>query len=147
MLTRPTVADEPAPGRGRGRGRGRTFWVQNAAPGDALGPEKRLGPEPTCRRSAAAARRSPTDCRAERVGGEADADTAPRNMGPSLTFESGSRGYRSTMLILGVILLLVGFLLGIPILGTLGVILAIVGAVLWILGGVGRPVAGRRHYY
>jgi hypothetical protein len=51
------------------------------------------------------------------------------------------------MLIAGVVLLLIGLLLGIPILWTLGVILAVVGAVLWIVGSAGRPVAGRRHYW
>jgi hypothetical protein len=30
---------------------------------------------------------------------------------------------------------------------TAGIILLIIGAVLWIAGSVGRPVAGRRHYY
>lgn len=51
------------------------------------------------------------------------------------------------MLVLGVILLLLGFLLHIGILWTIGIILLIVGAVLWLLGAVGRPVAGRRHYW
>jgi hypothetical protein len=48
---------------------------------------------------------------------------------------------------LGVILLLLGFLFGIPILWTLGVILLVVGVVLWILGAAGREIGGRRHYY
>lgn len=51
------------------------------------------------------------------------------------------------MIIVGVVLLLLGLLLGVPILWTLGVVLVIVGVVLMILGGIGRPVAGRRHYY
>jgi hypothetical protein len=48
---------------------------------------------------------------------------------------------------LGVVLLLLGFLLGIPILWTLGVILLVIGVVLWIMGSVGREIGGRRHYY
>jgi hypothetical protein len=52
-----------------------------------------------------------------------------------------------TVITFGVVLLLIGFLLGIPILWTLGVILLVVGVVLWILGSVGREVGGRRHYY
>jgi hypothetical protein len=48
---------------------------------------------------------------------------------------------------LGVVLLLLGFLLGVPILWTLGVILLVVGVVLWIMGSVGREIGGRRHYY
>jgi uncharacterized membrane protein HdeD (DUF308 family) len=52
-----------------------------------------------------------------------------------------------SMLILGVILLLIGIFLHVPILTTIGVILLVVGAVLFILGSIGRPVAGRRHYW
>jgi hypothetical protein len=48
---------------------------------------------------------------------------------------------------LGVVLLLLGFLFGIPILWSLGMILLVVGIVLWILGSVGREIGGRRHYY
>ena len=51
------------------------------------------------------------------------------------------------MLILGVILLVIGLLAGIGILQTLGIILIIIGAVLWILGSMGRPIGGRRHYW
>lgn len=51
------------------------------------------------------------------------------------------------MLVLGVILLIIGFLTGISILWTIGIVLVVVGAVLWILGAVGHGVGGRRHYY
>jgi hypothetical protein len=51
------------------------------------------------------------------------------------------------MIIVGVVLLLIGLLAGIPILWTIGVILAVVGAILWIFGAAGREVGGRRHYY
>ncbi|MFD7783483.1 DUF6131 family protein [Streptomyces nojiriensis] len=51
------------------------------------------------------------------------------------------------MIVVGLILLLVGFLTGISILWTIGIILLVVGAVLWILGSVGHQVGGRRHYY
>lgn len=51
------------------------------------------------------------------------------------------------MLILGVILLVLGFVLGIPILWTLGLVVAVIGVVLMVLGGLGRSVGGRRHYY
>jgi hypothetical protein len=51
------------------------------------------------------------------------------------------------MIILGLILLLLGYLLHISILWTIGVILIVIGAVLWILGAVGRPIGGRRHYW
>ncbi|MFB0632813.1 DUF6131 family protein [Streptomyces sp. NPDC059104] len=51
------------------------------------------------------------------------------------------------MIVIGLILLLIGFLTGISILWTLGIILLVVGAVLWILGSVGHAVGGRRHYW
>lgn len=51
------------------------------------------------------------------------------------------------MITLGVVLMLVGFILAVPILWTLGVLLVAIGAVLWIMGAVGRAVGGRRHYY
>lgn len=51
------------------------------------------------------------------------------------------------MITLGVVLLLLGFLFGIPVLWSLGMIVLVVGIVLWILGSVGREVGGRRHYY
>jgi hypothetical protein len=51
------------------------------------------------------------------------------------------------MIILGLILLIIGWLAGISILVTIGVILLIIGAVLWILGSTGRPVGGRRYWW
>jgi hypothetical protein len=51
------------------------------------------------------------------------------------------------MLILGVVLLVLGFLLGIPLLYTLGIILAVVGAGLLIAGSAGRQIGTRRHYW
>ena len=51
------------------------------------------------------------------------------------------------MIILGLILLLLGFVLGIGILWTIGIVLIIIGAVLWVLGSMDRAVAGRRHYW
>ncbi|WP_169814863.1 DUF6131 family protein [Nocardia crassostreae] len=51
------------------------------------------------------------------------------------------------MVILGLILIVAGWLLGISILTTIGIIVLIVGIVFWVLGYSGRPVGGRRHYY
>jgi hypothetical protein len=51
------------------------------------------------------------------------------------------------MIVLGVILLIVGFVLAIPILWTIGVILALIGLALWVLGGMGHQVGSRAHYY
>lgn len=51
------------------------------------------------------------------------------------------------MIILGIILLLLGIVLGIGILYTLGIILLVVGAILYLLGSTNRMVGGRRHYW
>lgn len=51
------------------------------------------------------------------------------------------------MIVLGVILILLAWLFDIGILYTIGVILAIVGLILWILGAVGRQVGPRAHYW
>jgi hypothetical protein len=45
------------------------------------------------------------------------------------------------------VLLIIGLVAKIAILWTIGIILLIIGAVLWILGSRGRPVRGRRHYW
>lgn len=51
------------------------------------------------------------------------------------------------MIVLGVILLIVGLLTGISIIWTIGIVLLVVGAVLAILGGTGRKVGGRAHWF
>jgi hypothetical protein len=51
------------------------------------------------------------------------------------------------MIFLGVVLLLVGFFVGVPILWTLGIILAVVGAILALAGSSGRQIGGRAHYW
>jgi hypothetical protein len=51
------------------------------------------------------------------------------------------------MIILGVILIIIGAIADIGILYTIGAILAIVGLIFWLLGAIGRPIAGRRYYY
>ena len=48
------------------------------------------------------------------------------------------------LIIAGIVLLLLGLLLGVGILYTIGIILIIVGAVLWVVGSTGRAVGGRR---
>ena len=51
------------------------------------------------------------------------------------------------MIIAGLLLMLVGLLLGMPILWTIGIVVAIVGLVLLLLGRSGRQVGGRAHYW
>ncbi|MDQ4018603.1 MAG: hypothetical protein M3188_02065 [Actinomycetota bacterium] len=51
------------------------------------------------------------------------------------------------MIVLGLILLILGLILDVGILWTIGIILVIVGAILWILGMMDRAVMGRRYWY
>jgi hypothetical protein len=51
------------------------------------------------------------------------------------------------MIILGVILVILGAVLNIGILWTIGIILIVVGAILWLLGALDRPLAGRRYWW
>ncbi len=51
------------------------------------------------------------------------------------------------MIILGIILLIIGFIAKIAILWTIGIIVLVVGLILLVLGMLGHAVGGRRHYY
>lgn len=51
------------------------------------------------------------------------------------------------MIILGLILLVIGFVASIPVLWTIGIILIVVGAVLALLGATGRAIGGRKHWF
>jgi hypothetical protein len=51
------------------------------------------------------------------------------------------------MIILGIILLVVGFLLKIAILWTIGIVVLVIGLILLLLGAIGHAVGGRRHYW
>jgi hypothetical protein len=51
------------------------------------------------------------------------------------------------VIIFGLILLLIGFVTGIAIVWTIGMILLVVGLVLWLLGAMGHAIGGRRHYF
>lgn len=62
-------------------------------------------------------------------------------------FEYSSETRKLAMIVLGVILLIVGFIFSIPILWTIGIVVLVIGLVLLLLGSTGRAVGGRRHYY
>jgi len=51
------------------------------------------------------------------------------------------------MIVIGVVLLLLGWLTGVSILFTLGVIVLVIGLILMLVGSFGRPVGGRKHYW
>jgi hypothetical protein len=51
------------------------------------------------------------------------------------------------MIILGIVLLIIGFVAKIAIVWTLGIISVVIGAVFALLGTLGHAIGGRRHYY
>ncbi len=51
------------------------------------------------------------------------------------------------MIILGLVLLVIGFIVKIAILWTIGIVLLVIGLILALLGSIGRGIAGRRHYW
>jgi hypothetical protein len=51
------------------------------------------------------------------------------------------------MIILGLILLIIGFVATIPVLWTIGIIILVIGLILALLGAIGRGIGGRRHYW
>jgi uncharacterized membrane protein HdeD (DUF308 family) len=53
----------------------------------------------------------------------------------------------NAMVVLGLILLILGWLLNISILVWIGIIVLVIGIVLLILGMLDRPVLGRRYWF
>ena len=51
------------------------------------------------------------------------------------------------LIILGVILLIIGFIAHIAIVWTIGIIVLVAGLILALLGTIGHAVGGRRHYF
>jgi hypothetical protein len=51
------------------------------------------------------------------------------------------------MIVLGIILLIIGFVAKIAVIWTLGIIVLLVGAVLALVGHGGRRIGGRSHWY
>ena len=51
------------------------------------------------------------------------------------------------MIILGLILLIIGFVANIAVLWTIGIIVLVVGLILALMGTLGHAIGGRRHYW
>jgi len=51
------------------------------------------------------------------------------------------------MIIVGIALLVIGFIAKIAILWAIGMVVLVIGLILLILGAVGREVGGRKHYF
>jgi uncharacterized membrane protein HdeD (DUF308 family) len=54
---------------------------------------------------------------------------------------------RRVVIVIGLILLVLGLIFQISVLWTIGIIVLVIGAALWIAGATGHAVAGRRHYW
>jgi hypothetical protein len=64
-----------------------------------------------------------------------------RFLGPAI--EEG----KLEMIVLGLVVLIVGYLVHVAVLWTVGLVLMVIGAILWLLGATGRAVGGRKHYW
>jgi uncharacterized membrane protein HdeD (DUF308 family) len=51
------------------------------------------------------------------------------------------------VIVLGIVLLIIGFVAKIAILWTLGIAVLVIGAILFLLGSAGHALGGRRHYW
>jgi membrane-bound ClpP family serine protease len=51
------------------------------------------------------------------------------------------------VIILGLILLIIGLIVGSGILWIIGLVLILVGALMWLLGSMDRAFMGRSHWY
>jgi uncharacterized membrane protein HdeD (DUF308 family) len=51
------------------------------------------------------------------------------------------------LIVLGILLLIIGFVAGIAIIWTIGVIVVVVGVIFALLGFAGREIGGRKHWY
>jgi hypothetical protein len=51
------------------------------------------------------------------------------------------------LIVLGIILLIIGFVAGIAIIWTIGVIVVAIGILFALLGFAGREIGGRKHWY
>jgi hypothetical protein len=58
-----------------------------------------------------------------------------------------SKGGTEQMILLGIILLVISFVVGIHLLWVLGALLLVVGVVLALAGATGRAIGGRPHYF
>jgi hypothetical protein len=70
-----------------------------------------------------------------------------KNILLSLSRTEASSYQEPPLIILGVILLIIGFIAQVAIIWTIGIIVVVVGAILALLGSTGHAVRGRRHYF
>ena len=84
---------------------------------------------------------------AARQGPEVVLSSAARTAARGLLAKDCHYCQELNMIVLGVILLIIGFVAKVAIIWTIGIIVVVVGAILALLGMTGHAVRGRRHYY
>ena len=85
-----------------------------------------------------------SECALQSVGSWCQVDRDRTHSGDSVDHLDHRR---NRMIVLGIILLIIGFVAGIAILWTIGIIVLVIGLALALLGMAGHAVGGRRHYY
>ena len=61
--------------------------------------------------------------------------------------QTGYDEQENTLIVIGIILLIIGFIAKVAIIWTIGIAVVIIGAVLAIAGLAGREIGGRKHWY
>ena len=79
--------------------------------------------------------------------GETKPDSAHGEMGRDETCHRRRLDGGGTLIVLGLVLLVIGFIAKIPILWSIGILVLVIGLVLALLGAAGREVGGRKHYF
>ena len=51
------------------------------------------------------------------------------------------------MIVLGIVLVVLGYFIPMTILMTIGIILIVLGVIFWVLGSTGRAIGGRKYWY
>lgn len=78
------------------------------------------------------------------MGGQVE---RPQVHGKKALLRGSRSGHDAPMISTGAILMVLGFVFGIPVLWTIGVIVLVIGLVFAVLGSLGKPIGGRRHYW
>src|ERR1019366_1522873 len=159
----PATCRRPRP-RGAGGGQRRTLPGGRGVPGsgrDGPGsppdrgarqpPRPRISPGKNGQMQKPARHRAPTRPASGTTGNAADL-SAPSDSAPPDMFLPPYRrrlqvSLEPPMIILGVILLIIGFIAKIAIIWTIGIVVVVIGAILALLGLAGHAVGGRRHYF
>ena len=75
-------------------------------------------------------------------------DLTRRDVAGLLRCDAGAKDKAAQVIVLGIIILLIGYLAPVPaFVITIGWIVLVIGLILLVLGAINRPVGGRRYWY